>query len=40
MMVPITLSLLDCLEEASDTGLNALSFGVVGMSEDGTVVSY
>ena len=32
--------LLDRLEAADDTALDALSFGVVAMSEDGTVTSY
>jgi len=32
--------LLDRLEAADDTALNALPFGVVAMSEDGVVSSY
>jgi photoactive yellow protein len=32
--------LLDWLEEADDAALDALSFGVVAMSKDGTVTSY
>ena len=33
-------NLFDQLEAADDTALDALAFGVVAMSEDGTVTSY